>query len=165
MTHAGWNMYGQNIRQKVQIVISGAFNNKSVHFVGVIIVWYVYYFQQIYEAPIISVYCASEPSRGTAAQNTPPREQYSNTFNVIRPFVVYDIKYWNTYCPNINCIWFLWFKILYSDCLKVVCRTEACSIHWQNEYFCVWPHYVFQYLKQQQQCSCSTRGMLKLFKG
>jgi hypothetical protein len=31
-------MQGQNIRQKVQIVISGAFNNKSVHFVGVIIV-------------------------------------------------------------------------------------------------------------------------------
>jgi hypothetical protein len=31
-------MKGQNIRHKVQIVISGAFNNKSVHFVGVIIV-------------------------------------------------------------------------------------------------------------------------------
>jgi hypothetical protein len=31
-------MQGQNIRHKVQIVISGAFNNKSVHFVGVIIV-------------------------------------------------------------------------------------------------------------------------------
>jgi hypothetical protein len=31
-------MEGQNIRQKVQIVISGAFNNKSVHFFGVIIV-------------------------------------------------------------------------------------------------------------------------------
>jgi hypothetical protein len=29
-------MQGQNIRKKVQIVISGAFNNKSVHFVGVI---------------------------------------------------------------------------------------------------------------------------------
>jgi hypothetical protein len=39
MTHAGWNMQGQNIRHKVQIVIFGAFNNKSVHFVGVIIVW------------------------------------------------------------------------------------------------------------------------------
>jgi hypothetical protein len=31
-------MEGQNIRHKVQIVISGAFNNKSVDFVGVIIV-------------------------------------------------------------------------------------------------------------------------------
>jgi hypothetical protein len=31
-------MQGQNIRHKVQIVIAGAFNNKSVHFVGVIIV-------------------------------------------------------------------------------------------------------------------------------
>jgi hypothetical protein len=31
-------MQGQNIRQKVQTVISGAFNNKSVRFVGVIIV-------------------------------------------------------------------------------------------------------------------------------
>jgi hypothetical protein len=31
-------MIGQNIRHKVQIVISGAFNNKSVHIVGVIIV-------------------------------------------------------------------------------------------------------------------------------
>jgi hypothetical protein len=31
-------MQGQNIRQKVQIVISGAFSNTSVHFVGVIIV-------------------------------------------------------------------------------------------------------------------------------
>jgi hypothetical protein len=31
-------MKGQNIRQKVQIVISGAFNDKSVHFVGAIIV-------------------------------------------------------------------------------------------------------------------------------
>jgi hypothetical protein len=32
---------GANIRHKVQIVISGAFNNKSVHFVGVIIVSYI----------------------------------------------------------------------------------------------------------------------------
>jgi hypothetical protein len=31
-------MQGQNIRHKVQIVISGAFNNKSAHFVGVKIV-------------------------------------------------------------------------------------------------------------------------------
>jgi hypothetical protein len=31
-------MQGQNIRDKAQIVISGAFNNKSVHFVGVILV-------------------------------------------------------------------------------------------------------------------------------
>jgi hypothetical protein len=31
-------MEGQNIKHKVPIVISGAFNNKSVHFVGVIIV-------------------------------------------------------------------------------------------------------------------------------
>jgi hypothetical protein len=30
-------MQGQNIRHKVQIVISGAFNNKSVHLVGEII--------------------------------------------------------------------------------------------------------------------------------
>jgi hypothetical protein len=31
-------MQGQNIRQKVQIVISGAFNNKSVHFVRLLFV-------------------------------------------------------------------------------------------------------------------------------
>jgi hypothetical protein len=31
-------MKGQNIRLKVQIVIAGAFNNKGVHLVGIIIV-------------------------------------------------------------------------------------------------------------------------------
>jgi hypothetical protein len=31
-------MQGQNIRHKVQIMISGAFNNKGVQFVGVVLV-------------------------------------------------------------------------------------------------------------------------------
>jgi hypothetical protein len=39
-------MQGQNIIQKVPIVISGALNNKSVHFFGVIIVWLTWVFKK-----------------------------------------------------------------------------------------------------------------------